>query len=801
VAQTAAAVTFIATLSAPFVTPFPLFDSGRARLRHALAATALLAGTHVFAQDGGRADTMDDDAATLPEVKVTDRREAAPEPQLELPPDRSTTTLGQAEIARRQATTIFDIVKDIPGVAVDGGPRASGMKFNLRGFSDNEDVLFKVDGAVKGFEKYRFGSGVFIEPELLKSLSIERGPSLTSGSGALGGTVSATTKSAADFLKPGQRIGSQLKVGFNANNQERLRMLTVYGRPNGYLDLVASIALRDAQDFRLPDESRLSLTATHSESRFLKATIYLNDDTTIDMSHASYTGGPERAPYDATAASSGQFGTVERSIDDATTTVRLRHAPADSWIDLRGTLAYETTDLEDVHRISQSRICVSPSPLLPAATRVDHCNDRWHYAIWTAELFNDLRYTLGPMQGVLTVGYQGIRNSRDIRRVTSLAKANADHYPGGFNEAQPPGDKVSDAFIVENAMTFGTVTFTPGARIDRYRVSAQGQTRTNMIAAGQSPDIRFVKVSPAAALTWRIPQTDWSATARYHEAFRPPLIDEYFARDSFGSRCSRSSGWDALPGDRVLYPEPLYDPSGIGKRYDPALDLSPDNEICGALYRPQTSSNHELTLAWSPAPSDAVDGRWQARMTYYDIHTRHLLSSLSNVGGSVGQPGKERRRGKELELSYDGRHVFSTVAWSQIAGRITNPVSGTDHALYGVPGDTLSVSLGLRGFNGRIEGGVRMRDIADRKAIAGTQATVCSRPGSLVIAGVGRVGTQFGVRLFDLFASVQLTPDTLLRLNIDNLSNETYCLQDGFAGAVGIQAPGRSARVSLTMSF
>lgn len=752
------------------------------------------------AQDVGEA--IDTDTTVLPEVEVTDERELQRPVEIELPPDRPVTVINAAAIERRQASTIFDILKDIPGVAVDGGPRASGMKFNLRGFSDNEDVLFKVDGAVKGFEKYRFGSGVFIEPELLKALQVERGPSVTSGSGALGGTVSATTKSASDFLKPGQTFGSEVKYGYNWNSHERLRMVTIYGRPNAHLDLIVSVARRDSDDFRLPDGEPLDLTATASESRFVKASFYATDDLVIELSQTRYTGGPERAPYDATAGSSGAFGIVQRNIDDTTTNLSLRYLPPDSWIALRGTLAYETTELADLHLIGQSRICVSPSRLLPAAFRVDRCNDDWRYAIWTGELFNDLRYTLGELRGVLTVGYQGIRNSRDIVRVTSNANTNANNHPGGFNEAQPPGDKVSDALIVENAMTYGAFTLTPGARIDRYHVSAEGQTRTNMIAAGQSPDLRFVKVSPALALTWRVPASDVSLTARYNEAFRPPLVDEYFARGSFASRCARTAPPDLGPADSpVRTVNPLYDPSGIGLPYNAALDLAPANGICGGLYRPQESSNHELTIAWSPQPASAADGRWQARATWYDIHTRHLLQSISNVGGSVGQPGRERRKGTELEVSYDGLRSFATLAWSQIDGRITNPVAGTDYAIYGVPGDTLSASAGVRGFDGRVEAGLRMRDIGERRASAGNQPTVCSRPGTLFIEGVGLIGTQFSARVFDLFASWRVTPDALLRLNIDNLTDEVYCLQDGFAGAVGVQAPGRSAKLSLTLRF
>lgn len=743
------------------------------------------------------AEAINDDTTVLPEVEITDERDLQRPVEIELPPDRPVTVINAAAIERRQASTIFDILKDIPGVAVDGGPRASGMKFNLRGFSDNEDVLFKVDGAVKGFEKYRFGSGVFIEPELLKALQVERGPSVTAGSGALGGTVSATTRSASDFLKPGQTFGSEVKYGYNWNSRERLRMVTVYGRPNAHLDLIVSVARRDSDDFRLPDGERLDLTATASESRFVKASFYATDDLVIELSQTRYTGGPERAPYDATASGTGGFGIVQRSIEDTTTNLSLRYLPPDSWLALRGTLAYETTELADLHRLGQSRICVAQSQF--AIFRIDRCDDDWRYAIWTGELFNDLRYTLGELRGVLTVGYQGIRNSRDIVRVTSNASTNANTYPGGFNEAQPPGDKVSDALIVENAMTYGAFTLTPGVRIDRYHISAEGQTRTNMIAAGQSPDLRFVKVSPALALTWRIPASDVSLTARYNEAFRPPLVDEYFARGSFASRCARTEN-DGL-GQGMLNANPLYDPSGIGLPYNAALDLAPANGICGGLYRPQESSNHELTIAWSPQPANAADGRWQARATWYDIHTRHLLQSISNVGGSIGQPGRERRKGTELEVSYDGLRSFATLAWSQIDGRITNPVAGTDYAIYGVPGDTLSASVGVRGFEGRVEAGLRMRDIGERRASAGTEPTVCSRPGALFIEGVGRIGTQFGARVFDLFASWRVTPDALLRLNVDNVTDEVYCLQDGFAGAVGVQAPGRSAKLSLTLRF
>ena len=146
----------------------------------------------------------------LPEIKVNDRRAVTP-PFHET---QSNSTITSEELSRNQPSNIFEAVKSVPGVSINGGPRPSGMSFSIRGYADNEDVMVKVDGVPKGFEKYRMG-GTFIEPELLKSIEVQRGPQITSGSGALGGTILATTKSAEDFLKPGQHYGGKSQTAYD----------------------------------------------------------------------------------------------------------------------------------------------------------------------------------------------------------------------------------------------------------------------------------------------------------------------------------------------------------------------------------------------------------------------------------------------------------------------------------------------------------------------------------------------------------------------------------------------------------
>ncbi|MFT4102959.1 MAG: TonB-dependent receptor plug domain-containing protein [Burkholderiaceae bacterium] len=161
----------------------------------------------------GSLHAEDSPRPALAPVEVTASSEQAPD--VEIPPDNSNTVLNRNEMERRQADNIFELVRDAPGVMVEGGPRASGMRFNIRGFSDNEDVVFKIDGAAKGFEKYRFGSGVFIEPELLKALEIQRGRhriATATGSGSAEGSEILTVTTDHAF-EEGKLY--KLRLGFN----------------------------------------------------------------------------------------------------------------------------------------------------------------------------------------------------------------------------------------------------------------------------------------------------------------------------------------------------------------------------------------------------------------------------------------------------------------------------------------------------------------------------------------------------------------------------------------------------------
>jgi hemoglobin/transferrin/lactoferrin receptor protein len=86
------------------------------------------------------------------------------------------STLGPAEIERQQADNIPSLLQTLPGVSMGGSAKPGGQTLNIWGLGDAEDVPFTLDGATKsGFERYQQGT-VFIEPELIKRIEVEKGP-------------------------------------------------------------------------------------------------------------------------------------------------------------------------------------------------------------------------------------------------------------------------------------------------------------------------------------------------------------------------------------------------------------------------------------------------------------------------------------------------------------------------------------------------------------------------------------------------------------------------------------------------
>ncbi|MGO3742876.1 TonB-dependent receptor domain-containing protein [Kerstersia sp.] len=129
---------------------------------------------------------------------------------------RSSVYLSGAEIERYAPISTGDLFKGVPGVQVGDSRNGGALDINIRGVQGQSRIAVTVDGAQQALDVYRGYAGTqqrsYIDPDLLSSITINKGPSLDSrtGGNALGGSVAMKTIGVQDILLPEQTIGLRL---------------------------------------------------------------------------------------------------------------------------------------------------------------------------------------------------------------------------------------------------------------------------------------------------------------------------------------------------------------------------------------------------------------------------------------------------------------------------------------------------------------------------------------------------------------------------------------------------------------
>lgn len=696
---------------------------------------------------------------TLPEVSIKDTRykeESGIDRTLPI------TTITSEQLQRTQPSNIFEAVKSAPGVTITGGPRPSGMTFSIRGYTDNEDVMVKVDGAPKGFEKYRMG-GTFVEPELLKSIEIQRGPQITSGSGSLGGTIIAQTKNAADLLKPGQKFGAKAKFGYGNNNDEYSRSYMLYARPDERVDILYNYSNRQSNNITLANGSKLDSSAIESISNLLKVSVFPIEDMELSTSLVTFDDSGLQ-PYDATGGQPGTFGTVIRSINDFSWTQSLLYTP-NRWVNLKAVLGGGHTKLHDL--------------LLPGKTSINPCNsstctnmnDYYDYETKTVDVSNTSTvFKTDTLQIAVLGGYQFNESAREVERFLDDPNSPlASGFPNGFNPSAPPGKRSYEALYVQPHFQIGQLSIKPGYRRDDYKIEADGGTLALLAPFRQARKNEFTEESWSLGLAYdffpRTSPRQFTLYSNYGQGFRPALIDESFTQGTF-SRCRRL-GTLLLPG--VSMPD------------------GPPSGICGDLYQTQTSESTEAGVSYQDPHLMGTDIAITSKLNFYHIYTSHLLSSLrENSDRSISQEGWERRNGVEVESFVQYHGLFMRAAYSRIKGNLFD--GGRFVPLYTIPGNTLNINLGAE-LTKTLDFNITYRKVSDRNIIVGGGTTT-----DYVF------GTQDGYEIWNAGIHWQATPQMGMRLIGENLTNKEYRLDAGMGG-LGIFAPGKNVKFFVELMY
>lgn len=200
----------------------------------------------------------------------------------------STSVVGKEKLQQRQPSDIAQVLQGIPGVATAGSQDRTGLgtSINIRGLQDFGRVAMITDGARNNFSRNDHGSAasMWIEPELLKQVTVVRGPVANIyGSGAIGGVVVFETKSASDFLREGEQYGGSIKGGYESNGNGYLTSVTGAIKPVEAFDILGNITYRERDDYKGGDGERVDDSSYDVTSGLLKSVIRPADGHEITL--------------------------------------------------------------------------------------------------------------------------------------------------------------------------------------------------------------------------------------------------------------------------------------------------------------------------------------------------------------------------------------------------------------------------------------------------------------------------------------------------------------------------------------
>lgn len=161
---------------------------------------------------------------------------------------------GVSEIDRLNATSLANLFQYEPGVNVDSGITGNLNDIRIRGMGSDR-VLISIDG-VQLPTSYSFGSYLsanrsYFDIDAMKSIDIIKGPMSTLyGGSALSGGVLMETKDPSDFIKTGNKIGGEAKIGYRSASDEKLASGTVAGRLSENLSGFVRLTYIDAHELK-----------------------------------------------------------------------------------------------------------------------------------------------------------------------------------------------------------------------------------------------------------------------------------------------------------------------------------------------------------------------------------------------------------------------------------------------------------------------------------------------------------------------------------------------------------------------
>lgn len=461
----------------------------------------------------------------------------------------SVSVVTEEQIKNSSATTVAQLLQDIPGVelSASGGPGLE--RISIRG-ENSFRTLVLIDGQKISEQKSMSGAPILIDPSRIERIEVIKGPaSVLYGSDAIGGVVNIITKKDTD-----KAVAGNLSVGYNGATRGFTQSADIYGHINGWNYSVAASNAKHNDSNGYVDEVN---GTSYDQQDYRAALSYdFNDKFTAGIAFGHFTSDIE-VPFinDGPNAPNDQYGyanvpTWERTkysafaeLKDATD--YLSRVRADVW--------YQTTTKEFENYMDYSSSTYS----MLMTNTADNDLDTIGASLQTDWLIGD--------NHLLIAGYEFSHEKLDavtgLDMYMSTSFLKMDYLKTTYTE----GTQTSHAaFLAMESTLPSDFTLSYGVRytvvqseMDRHDIIYTG-TKNETSSGDTGSDTLSKPVFNIGAVWTGI--DDLALRASWAQGFRAPLLQEKYLTSTMGS------------DSYTLYGNPDLDPESsnnfeLGARY------------------------------------------------------------------------------------------------------------------------------------------------------------------------------------------------------------------------------------------
>jgi hemoglobin/transferrin/lactoferrin receptor protein len=686
------------------------------------------------------------------------------------------TSVGLGQLNEQfNADRISEVLRTIPGVTTQETAGDTATSINIRGLQDFGRVNVLIDGARQNFQRsgHSANGTFYIDPEMIKSVEITRGPTATIyGSGAVGGVAAFETLNADDILREGEYAAVQSKTSYGTNGNQKLASGTTAVKV-GNFDILGQFNGRWNNNYEDGNGNDVPGSNDETDSKLLKmrwrpalghqvtaSIIDYNSDFTDEIegggSSVNYGSEVENRQYTLGYT----FTSPTNPLIDFSSKIYRNETGLDQTRLTAGDGSYMSQTngpgampCSAAFGVPATNIpCFYFPSVIPAGAARSFNAETEGFDVFNTSRF---RATKG-VDVALTYGVDGFRDT--VHTVDAT---------GSGDEFTPSGERnVWGSFAQSKISFFDIIDVIGAVRYDSYELDGNG---VNVQDDHISPKLT-VGVTPVRGVT---------LFGTWAEAFRAPALSE-----------TLMSGMHPVFANFEIRPNPELQPE-VAENIEAGVNLKFDNVLTpGDRFRAKMTAfrnevSNYIDLVSVNGPIDEIlfgqnfvfgpPGTPPTFIPFFGVpFFEDDFVQYQNISNATIE-------GIELEAFYDAGQWFAGVGAHRIRGKDDD----TGLGLRTVPADQVTVTVGVRALQEKLVLGARARFV-------GGQDRYELDPDDTVRA----FQYTHSYNVVDLFAQYEASENTVFNLNIDNVFDENYRQHlDQY------NSPGIGARVGLTMRF